>query len=138
MKGVIVMTKKVICAALAAITIGCTAVPASAGTIEFTVTVGGTGTQDPLSKKELKSNDGDKYAYFTGKTFSTTGNSIKVKSYKKSDTSVHTTSYVYLSSGNIGTTFKRLYNTTAEGNTYYYMKAEAAAGRVKVTGNYCP
>lgn len=129
--------KKMVCVAVAAMSLTCTGATAFASTIPFNVTVGGTGTQDPLSMKELKNSDGDQYAYFTGLSFSKANTGIYVRSYKKSDTSLRS-DQAYLSSSNAGNTQKRVYNKTADGGVYYYMKAEAVSSRVNVKGNYCP
>ena len=58
--------KKLLCAAVLATTLICSSSTVHAGTIPFTVTVGGTGSQDPLSKRERKTDDGDTFAYFRG------------------------------------------------------------------------
>lgn len=128
--------KKLACIALASLCLASMGTTAFAGTIPFNVTVGGSGTQDPLSMKENKSADGDQYAYFTGTWFSTT-NGIYVRSYKKSDTTLYS-SRAYLSSGNVGSTIKCRYNKHADGGVPYFMKATPASGRVKAKGNYCP
>lgn len=73
-------TKKMICTLLGVMTLTCTGGTAFASTIPFDVTVGGSGTQDPLSMREIKSDDGDNYAYFTGLTFSVPKTGIYVKS----------------------------------------------------------
>lgn len=101
------------------------------------IKVGGSGTQDPLSKREIKAADGDNYAYFRGATFSS-DNGINTRSILLNDNSIYTPKAAKLTTGNVGTTLKRNYNTTAPGNVYYYMRAVAAGGRVKVTGYYCP
>ena len=49
--------KKLLCAAVLATTLICSSSTVHAGTIPFTVTVGGTGSQDPLSKRERKTDD---------------------------------------------------------------------------------
>ena len=128
--------KKMACVALASICLASTGATAFAGTIPFNVTVGGSGAQDPLSMKEIKTADGDQYAYFTGTWFSNT-NGIYVRSYKKSDTTLYS-SRTYLSSGNAGSTIKCRYNRNADGGVYYFMKATAASGKVNAKGNYCP
>ncbi|TGY91276.1 hypothetical protein E5329_21920 [Petralouisia muris] len=124
-------------ALLAAVSLATTGTTAFAGTIPFNVTVGGSGTQDPLSKREIKTADGDNYAYFTGHTFSKPNVGIYVKSCQRENSNIYT-SEAYLSSSNAGVTQKRLYNKTAEGGLYYYMKARAATDRITVSGNYCP
>lgn len=129
--------KRTMCALLAAVSLATTGTTAFAGTIPFDVTVGGSGTQDPLSKREIKTADGDNYAYFTGHTFSKPNVGIYVKSCQRENSNIYT-SEAYLSSSNAGVTQKRLYNKTAEGDLYYYMKARAATDRITVSGNYCP
>lgn len=129
--------KRMMCAAFAAMSLACAGTTAFAETIPFTVTVGGSGTQDPLSMKEIKTADGDNNAYFTGSTFNKATAGIYVRSYKKTDTSLMSNS-AYLSGNNIGMTQVRAYNRTADGGVYYYMKATPATSRVTVTGYYCP
>mgnify|MGYP000087388455 CR=1 FL=1 len=73
--------KKLLCAAVLATTLICSSSTVHAGTIPFTVTVGGTGSQDPLSKRERKTDDGDTFAYFRGQEFSADKAGIYVRSY---------------------------------------------------------
>lgn len=129
--------KKALCATVASLCLVASGTTVFAGTIPFDVTVGGSGTQDPLSKREIKAADGDNYAYFRGATFSS-DNGINTRSILLNDNSIYTPKAAKLTTGNVGTTLKRKYNTTAPGNVYYYMRAVAAGGRVKVTGYYCP
>lgn len=129
--------KKALCATVASLCLVASGTTVFAGTIPFDVTVGGSGTQDPLSKREIKAADGDNYAYFRGATFSS-DNGINTRSILLNDNSIYTPKAAKLTTGNVGTTLKRNYNTTAPGNVYYYMRAVAAGGRVKVTGYYCP
>ena len=114
-----------------------TGTTAFAGTIPFTVTVGGTGTQDPISRREQKANDGDKYAYFTGITFSNSGEGIYVRSYKLDDSNSRS-NRANLRSEKAGVVMKGLYKDGATAGAYYYMKAKAVSGRITVTGRYCP
>lgn len=109
-----------------------------AGNISFNVTVGGTGAQDPLSKRALKSNDGDNKAYYRPTYTSNTKSYIMVESIKLDDSSIRTPQLTQLCSLNIGRTLTRYYNTTAPGNEYYYMKASNDGIRINVKGYYCP
>lgn len=111
---------------------------AYAANVNFNVTVGGSGTQDPLSKKAMKSNDGDNFAYFRATKTSSPNNGIFVKSYSKATSSIYSKNSAYLSAANAGTTFKREYNKKAPGNQYYYMKARTNGPRITVEGSYCP
>lgn len=129
--------KKLLCAAVAAVALLSTGTTVFAGTIPFTVTVGGTGTQDPLSKKEAKRNDGDIYAHFTGVTFSRTGDGVYVRSYKKDNSNFYT-KRAHLRSEKAGVTMSRKYLMDPVYEVYYYMRARPVADRITVTGRYCP
>lgn len=130
--------KRLLCATAVAASLVCSGSIVSAGTISFTVTVGGSGTQDPLSRREIKTADGDKYAYFTGKTFSKKSAGIYVRSYNLNNSTIYS-GQEFLMDVNAGIVQKAQYkNGYAPGGEYYYMKSEAQTKRVTVTGNYCP
>lgn len=131
------MMKNLFCAAVLATTLICSSTIVEAGTIPFTVTVGGSGSQDPLSKREIKTNDGDTFAYFTGKKFSVNNAGIYVRSYNLNKGYIYS-GQKFLVSTTAGKVQSAQYNMTAPGGEYYYMKAEAQSKRVTVEGNYCP
>ena len=110
----------------------------SAGNIPFDVTVGGTGTQDPLSKKAVKSDDGDNYAYYRATYVSNSTGYIMVASYNYDDHSIYTPQLTELCSYNLNQTRSRSYNVDAPGNEYYYMQASTSGPRIQVKGYYCP
>lgn len=129
--------KRTLCAlAAAACLFACTGEAVSAGTIPFTVTVGGNGSQDPLSKREIK-RDGEQNAYFTGTYTSNKNCSIIVRSYNKNKPSIRSKKAV-LNYYNIGKRQTSSYEKKAPAKQYYYMKAEPFSGRITVKGRYCP
>lgn len=129
--------KKLLCAAFLATSLICSSSIVNAGTISFKVTVGGSGSQDPLSRREIKTDDGDTFAYFTGKTFSVNKAGIYVRSYHLNKGYIFS-GQKFLVSTTAGITQTAQYNMTAPGGQYYYMKSEAQSKRVTVEGNYCP
>ncbi|WP_288200585.1 hypothetical protein [Blautia sp. CAG:257] len=131
------MMKKLLCAAVLATTLICSSSTVHAGTIPFTVTVGGTGSQDPLSKRERKTDDGDTFAYFRGQEFSADKAGIYVRSYNLDKEYIYS-GQRFLVSTTAGIRQSAQYNMTAPGGEYYYMKSEAQSKRVTVKGYYCP
>lgn len=131
------MKKKLLCATILAVTLIGSSSTVSAGTIPFTVTVGGTGSQDPLSKREIKTDDGDTFAYFTGKKFSVNKAGIYVRSYNLNKEYIFS-GQKFLVSTTAGKVQSAQYNMKAPGGEYYYMKSEAQSKRVTVEGSYCP
>lgn len=131
------MYKKLLCATALAVTLIASSSTVSAGTIPFTVTVGGAGSQDTLSKREIKTADGDTFAYFTGKRFSANQVGIYVRSYNLSKEYIYS-GQKFLVSTTAGKVQSAQYNMEAPGGEYYYMKAQAQSKRVTVSGNYCP
>lgn len=115
----------------------CSSSTVHAGTIPFTVTVGGTGSQDPLSKRERKTDDGDTFAYFRGQEFSADKARIYVRSYNLDKEYIYS-GQKFLVSTTAGIRQSAQYNMTAPGGEYYYMKSEAQSKRVTVKGYYCP
>jgi len=130
--------RKVVCVMATSFCLVGASIPVFASSIAFDVTVGGTGSQDPFSYKEIKTKDGDQYAYFRATYVSNTKNAIRVRSYNSRDTSIRSTSYATLSNANLGKTLSRKYNKHAPGGENYHMKAEATNNRIKVKGYYCP
>lgn len=129
--------KKTICGVMAIMSLMCTGANVFAGTIPYDITVGGSGTQDPLSMKELKDNDGDQYAYFSAHEFSRGNAYIYAKSYKFRDEAIDTDE-VSMYNGNVWQTQRAKYRVTAPGGAYYYMSTRTNGAKVNVTGNYCP
>jgi len=117
--------------------LGFASVPVSAATIDFNVTVGGSGSQDPLSQRTSK-NDGEQRAYFTP-TYSSVGSgaALEAFSYKIGDSSTKTSS-VYMGPGNLGYTQTAGYKKTAAAGLQYAMQSVAAMGRINLKGKYCP
>lgn len=111
---------------------------AYAGNISFNVTVGGSGTQDPLSKRAIKSNDGDNNAYFRPTYVSNTKGYIFAQSINLNNQSIKTPQLTQLCSENLGRTLTRDYNVSAPGKEYYFMKATTEGVRINVKGYYCP
>lgn len=129
--------KRTLCALAAAVCLfSCTGEAVSAGTIPFTVTVGGKGTQDPLSKREIK-RDGEQTAYFTGTYTSNEKCSIIVRSYNKNNRSIRSKEAV-LNYLNKDKRQDGKYEKKAPAKQYYYMEAKPASGRITVKGRYCP
>lgn len=110
----------------------------SAGNIPFDVTVGGTGSQDPLSKKAMKSNDGDNDAYYRATYVSNTTGYIMVESYNYRNRAIYTPQLTQLCSANLNQTRSRWYNVTAPGGEYYFMNSSTDGPRIRVKGYYCP
>ena len=128
--------KKGLFGVIATLCLTCTTVPAFAANTSFDVTVGGTGTQDPLSPR-VKKDDGEQIAYFRGKTISSTTRYIDVKSYNKNNAAITTTS-ARIQNSNLGVSLQRKYSKYAPGDQYYYLKATTTGSRVRVTGVFCP
>ncbi|MDY2589141.1 MAG: hypothetical protein SOW32_03030 [Agathobacter sp.] len=106
--------------------------------IEFDVTVGGSGSQDPLSKRTIKSDDGDNNAYYRPTRVSNSYSYIMVESINLYKQAIRTPQLTELCSYNIGRTLTRWYNVTAPGGEYYYMNATTNGPRIRVRGYYCP
>lgn len=111
-----------------------------AGNIPFTVTVGGSGEQDPLSKRKQKTADGDNNAYYRATYVSNNSSNayIEVRSFNLYNQEINTPQSTQLCGVNIGKTLKREYNQTAPGNEYYFMNATTGGPRINVKGYYCP
>lgn len=108
--------------------------------IPFNVTVGGSGAQDPLSKRKEKKDDNDNNAYYRATYVSNnkSGAYIEVKSFNLEKQYINTPQSTELSTANVGPTREREYNTTAPGGEYYFMKATTGGPRINVKGYYCP
>ena len=114
---------------------------AYAGNIKFNVTVGGNGSQDPLSKRETKTADKDNYAYYRATNVSSSNNDrayVMVESINLYNQNIITPQLTQLCSVNIGRTLKREYNVVAPKKEYYFMKASTEGPRINVVGYYCP
>lgn len=111
---------------------------AYAGNISFNVTVGGSGAQDPLSKRARKSSDGDNRAYYRPTYTSNTRSYIMVESVNLNNQTIRTPQLTQLCSLNIGKTLNRDYNVTAPGGQYYFMNSTNEGVRINVKGYYCP
>ena len=112
-----------------------------AGNIPFNVTVGGSGRQDPLSKREIKTADKDNNAYYrpTKVNSANPGQAyIMVESINLYRQNIRTPQLTQLCIYNIGRTLTREYNVAAPHGEYYFMKASTQGPRVNVTGYYCP
>ena len=129
--------KVFLCAVLAGVMIISTGITASA--IEFNVTVGGSGYQDPLSKRVIK-NGGDAYdnfAYFRGTTMSNALAVVAVRSIRLNNINLSSISDTHITSSNLGSRFGKAYNAPAPAGVYYYMKSESKV-RTNLTGYYTP
>ena len=113
-------------------------ITANAGTIPFTICVNGSNA-DTKSKREIKTSDGDTYAYFTATSYLEGSAPVTVASYKLNNTSIKT-STATLKTTNKNVVQKRKYGSTAQGGYYYYMEAgqNPAYAKTKISGRYCP
>ena len=122
--------------------------PVSAGTIDFNITVGNADeyTQDPMSKKEIKTSDNDMYAYFRATAYRLGWTPVYARSINYNNSSIYSGRVLFITQGlvnigasNLNQTLKNSYNQY-QGGVYYYMNTEAYYAGIasNILGKYCP
>lgn len=132
--------KKRIIALVAGVMMLMSAMAVYAQTVNYTITVNSTGTnQDNLSKKTLKNTDGDKYFYVTPTYFNTDNSSFFAFSQQYSGSA--SSQEIYVENGLDETRDGYYKNGYAPGNVNYYMQTRygySVTGTVNSRGRYTP